>query len=162
MAIGVFFTITNIFTVVRWTLIEPGTLLRFLALACFIGNLLPHGWAAGRFGMARLEWFLFNLIGAGPLLMGMLLWANFLLHSAPQTSDHRVAEVGQGHAFRLHTFTDGLWQDYPMARSFTRDKSDAIGYNVRITTATGLFHMPVVVEIGPVPARDHRTPSSDP
>src|SRR5690606_5866269 len=62
MAIGVVSLVIDTFTVVRWTLIEPDKLLRLLALLCFIGGLLPYRWVAYRWGMARLEWFLFGLL----------------------------------------------------------------------------------------------------
>ncbi len=148
MAIGVFFTLVNVVTVVRWTLIEPTTLLRGLALLCFIGSVLPYRLAAFRLGMARLEWFLFNLLAVGPLLMGAALWTNFLFHGHTTTSDHRIAEVEGGSAFRKHTFTDGLWAEYPLARLLTREQSETMGIDVRITTAQGLFGVPVVVRIG--------------
>lgn len=153
MAIGVFFTIANVFTVMRWTLIEPATLLRGLALLCFIGGMVPYRMAAYRWGMARLEWFLFNLLAVGPLLMGVLLWTNFLFRGPLTTSDHRIAEMEGGGAFRKHTFTDGLWADYPLARLLTREQSEAMGFDVRITTADGLLGVPVVVEIAPITAQ---------
>lgn len=149
MAVGVFVTIICLFTVVRWTLIEPGMLLRGLALLCFIGSVLPYRMAAYRWGMARLEWFLFNVLAVGPLLMGLLLWGNFLFHGPGTTADHRIAEVSGGNAFRMHTFADDLWHEYPQARLLGRETSDALGYTARITIAKGLLGVPVVVSIEP-------------
>lgn len=147
MAVGVFLTLINMVTVVRWTLIEPGLLLRGLALLCFIGGVLPYRLVAYRWGMARLEWFLFNLLATGPLLMGLLLWGNFLFHGPGVTADHRIAEVAAGSAFRMHTFADGLWHRYPQARLLGRETSDALGHTARITTATGALGVPVVLVI---------------
>lgn len=154
MALGVISLVVHMVTVVRWTLIEPATLLRALALLCFIGSVLPYRRAAYRWGMARLEWFLFNLLAVGPLFMGLLLWANFLFHGPPTTSDHQVSEVSAGNAFRMHTFADGLWTEYPLARLLSRETSDALGYTARITTARGLLGVPVVVDI----KAPHRSP----
>lgn len=147
MAIGVLSLVFNMVTVVRWTLVEPGHLLRALALLCFIGSVLPYRLAAYRWGMARLEWFLFNLLAVGPLVLGLLLWTNFLFHGPGTASDHRVDEVTAGNAFRMHTFTDSLWTEYPLARLLTKEVSNSLGYTARITTAQGLLGVPVVVTI---------------
>lgn len=149
MAIGVVSLVIDTFTVVRWTLIEPDKLLRLLALLCFIGGLLPYRWVAYRWGMARLEWFLFGLLAVGPLLMGVLLWTNFLFHGPVTTAVRPVLEVGAGGAFRMHTFADGYWDAFPMARLLTRECSEAVGLMPRISTATGLLGVPVVVAIEP-------------
>ncbi|MDX9752256.1 MAG: hypothetical protein RBT71_14355 [Flavobacteriales bacterium] len=150
MAVGVVLTVVNVFTVARWTLVRPDELLRALALLCFVGNLLPYRAVAGRLGMARLEWFLFNLLAVGPLLMGLLLWANLLFHGRPAATVHRIDEVGPGAGFHMHTFADGLWEAYPLARLLPREQAGRPGHELRIATANGLLGVPVVVDVAPL------------
>ncbi|MFZ1694667.1 MAG: hypothetical protein WAT74_15830, partial [Flavobacteriales bacterium] len=92
MAIGVFVGLLSALTVVPWTLIEHGLLLRFFIGLCFVGNLLPYARSGLRMGMERLEWFLFNLLAIGPLVTCLLLWVNYIFHGSAATSTHAVIE----------------------------------------------------------------------
>ena len=84
MVSGIFVLVISFWLAAERTLIPYGTLLRWFALFAFIGNLLPYGRIAGRLGFERLEWFLFNLLAVGPLLLSLLLWVNLLFHG-PET-----------------------------------------------------------------------------
>ncbi|MCW5900201.1 MAG: hypothetical protein KIT10_13115 [Flavobacteriales bacterium] len=145
MGLGLFVAVVSFFTVASWTLIRPSTLLRVLLVLCFIGNLMPYARSGFRLGMERLEWFLFNLLAAGPLLTSLLLWLNFLGHGPATYSDHRVDHVEGGRTRYVYFFVDGHLDELVLARSRYRDRHDQVGHTIRISQADGLLGVPVIV-----------------
>lgn len=145
MGIGVFVAIVSVFTVVRWTLLEPELLFRVFLVLCFAGNLLPYMRSGLWLGMERLEWFLFNLLAVGPLLMCLLLWLNFVVHGPVEHTDHAVAYTETGRTVLIYTFKDAHLDEFPRARSVYRDPGDPIGSRLTFSQATGLFGVPVVL-----------------
>jgi hypothetical protein len=147
MALGIILTMFDLVTVARWTLLQPTTLLRIQAGLCFAVAVVPYRRLAWKVGMERLEWFLFNLLGLGPLLMALLLWTNFLFTGPGTTTVHRVAEMECGRHFCTLRFVGDKWADYPQARTVPRESQRTIGHSARITEAVGLFGIPVVVRL---------------
>jgi hypothetical protein len=84
MALSVLILIVVFWTIGQRTLITFTELFRWLALFAFAGNFLPRRWVEKRFEMARLEWFWFNLLAVGPLLLTCCLILNFLVHGPEQ------------------------------------------------------------------------------
>ncbi|HQW07303.1 MAG: hypothetical protein IPH05_18325 [Flavobacteriales bacterium] len=80
MVFGLFVLMFSFWWVGIRTLQEFAVLARWLALFCFVGNLLPYKRIGLGLGMERLEWFLFNLLAVGPFLFSGLLWLNMLVH----------------------------------------------------------------------------------
>jgi hypothetical protein len=93
MAVGILLFIVLFWTIGQLTLITFTELFRWLALFAFAGNLLPQRWYAKRFGMDRMEWFWFNLLAVGPLLLSCCLLLNFFVHGPEQ---RMLVRVGQG------------------------------------------------------------------
>jgi hypothetical protein len=154
MVVGIFAAIGSVFTVAAWTLIGPGTLLRIFLLLCFVGNLLPYLRSGLRLGMARLEWFLFNLLAVGPLITSLLLWTNYLVHGPVTVTEHAVAKVQVlGTVIEYH-FQDGHLAAFPFARSFFRDQGLVTGDMVRITEATGILGYGIVLHKEPYSSAD--------
>ena len=79
MALGIFVVVVSFWWVGMRTLITFMLLSKVFAVAAFVGNLLPYARSGARLGMERLEWFLFNLLAVGPLLLSSLLWTNYLV-----------------------------------------------------------------------------------
>ncbi len=150
MGAGVFVALGSLFTVATWTLVDPYLLLRAFVVLCFAGNLLPYLRSGLWLGMERLEWFLFNLLAVGPLLTSALLWANFLLHGAPVTTQHVVARVDSGATVFTYHFRDGFLDTYPFARSTYRDWYPIVGNAMEITVAEGVLGLPVVLRKEPM------------
>ena len=149
MAMGVFAAIIGLFTVVPRTLIDGSWLLRGLLFACFVGNLVPYFRSGLAMGMERLEWFLFNLLAVGPMGMSLLLWANFLFHGPGTVTDHMVSGTGIRGGFLYYELADGFLADRPFALAVPWSQATEIGSHLRITTADGLFGVPVVVRREP-------------
>ncbi|TXI78382.1 MAG: hypothetical protein E6Q44_11500 [Flavobacteriales bacterium] len=80
MALGIFVSLISFWAVGGRTLIRYAELFRWFALFAFVGNLLPYARSGLRLGMERLEWFLFNLLAVGPLVLSLLLWLNLIFH----------------------------------------------------------------------------------
>ncbi|MBK7946532.1 MAG: hypothetical protein IPJ85_15095 [Flavobacteriales bacterium] len=146
MAIGVFVGLLSALTVVPWTLIEHGLLLRFFIGLCFVGNLLPYARSGLRMGMERLEWFLFNLLAIGPLVTCSLLWANFIFHGPVVSGTHAVVTIDDHGTYLTYNFSDDYLAEHWMARSNYRDWPDAHGRRLNVSTATGLLGFEVVVK----------------
>lgn len=145
MAVGVFSAIVSMVSVVPWTLVDAGLLFRGLLFLCFAGNLVPYLRTGLALGMERLEWFLFNLLAVGPLGMGLLLWANFLLHGPVTVTEHKVGSTSIRGGFLYYELADGFLSDHPYALVVPWSQATEIGSHLRMTTATGLFGMPVLV-----------------
>lgn len=80
MVFGIFVLIISFWWVGSKTFITYTALGRWFALFAFLGNLVPYKQAGLRFGMERLEWFLFNLLAVGPFLFSLALWLNLEVH----------------------------------------------------------------------------------
>ncbi|MBX2971523.1 MAG: hypothetical protein KF797_00320 [Flavobacteriales bacterium] len=80
MALGIFVLLISFWAAGGRTLVGYMELARWFALLAFAGDLLPYKRVGLRLGMERLEWFLFNLLAVGPLMLSLLLWVNLLLH----------------------------------------------------------------------------------
>jgi hypothetical protein len=84
MALGVVFGLAGFWFLGTRTLITFGVLLRWFALFAFAGNLMPYRVGPLRWGMERLEWFLFNLFAVGPVLFTCFLCVNFFFRGEEQ------------------------------------------------------------------------------
>ncbi|MBX2978134.1 MAG: hypothetical protein KF905_02475 [Flavobacteriales bacterium] len=149
MAVGVFSAIFGLVTVVPWTLIDAQWLLRGLLLLCFAGNLVPYLRSGLVLGMERLEWFLFNLLAVGPLGMGLLLWANFVFHGTVTVTEHAVYSTAVRGGFLYYELADGFLAEHPFALAVPWSQATEMGNHLRITTADGLFGVPVLVRKEP-------------
>lgn len=145
MAAGVFSAIICMVTVGPWTLVDAVFLFRGLLFLCFAGNLVPYLRSGLVLGMERLEWFLFNLLAVGPLGMGLLLWANFLLHGPVTVTEHKVGSTSIRGGFLHYELADGFLAEYPYALVVPWSQATEIGSHLRVTTAKGLFGVPVLV-----------------
>ena len=92
MVAGILILVASFWTVGELTLIAYGTLFRWFAFLAFAGNLVPYDASGLRLGMERLEWFLFNLLAVGPILLSAALWINFSFHGLEQWYDLSVAD----------------------------------------------------------------------
>ncbi|MBK6832098.1 MAG: hypothetical protein IPG92_15810 [Flavobacteriales bacterium] len=150
MGLGIFVALGSLFTVATWTLLDPMMLLRVFLVLCFAGNLLPYLRSGLWLGMARLEWFLFNLLAVGPIGTSALLWLNFLAHGPTVTAEHVVKSVESDRNVITYHFVDHHLDEFWFARSAYRDWFPIVGNGVRITEADGLLGVRVVVEKEPV------------
>lgn len=80
MAVGIFIALFTLFWTGPRTLIPVLDLFRALAFCCIIGTLVPYVLGGWRMGMAKLEWFLFNVLAVGPITISALLWLNTWVH----------------------------------------------------------------------------------
>jgi hypothetical protein len=80
MAFGVIAALITFWGGVFMIYISITDLLRWFALFAFAGNVLPYKRTGLRFGMARLEWFLFNVLAIGPFLFALFVWLNVFVH----------------------------------------------------------------------------------
>ncbi|MBL7946859.1 MAG: hypothetical protein JNN32_12415 [Flavobacteriales bacterium] len=86
MVLGIFVLLASFWWAGTRTLISYMELARWFALFAFVGNLLPYTRVGLALGMERLEWFLFNLLAVGPLVLSSLLWLNLLVHGEERTA----------------------------------------------------------------------------
>jgi hypothetical protein len=99
MALSILLFIVVFWTIGQRTLITFTELFRWLALFAFAGNFLPKRWVETRFEMDRMEWFWFNLLAVGPLLLTCCLALNFFVHGP-----ERKMLVHARRGFNLHEY----------------------------------------------------------
>lgn len=144
MALGIFVLIITFWWVGARTFVSYSLLARWFAFFAFVGNLLPYNKVGLRYGMERLEWFLFNLLAVGPLVFSVLLWMNLLVHGP----ERLVVFPWSANIVALHTYVmdhDGI----PLHTEVGTSKEEAMhalrnGQRL-LGTATGLFGYEVVV-----------------
>ena len=149
MGLGIFVALGTLVTVVPWTLLDPDVLFRVFLGFCFGGNIIGYARSGLRLGMERLEWFLFNLLAVGPILMSLLLWTNYLGHGPVQVTDHDVRKVEQVNGVLFYQFRDDFLAEHPFARASHRDSYPIVGDRIHVSLADGLFGIPVVVRKEP-------------
>lgn len=106
MALGIFTILVSFWWVGMRTFVSLMLLSKVLAVLAFGGNLLPYARSGGRWGMERLEWFLFNVLAVGPLLFSTLLWANYTF-TGPERH-YRLTEDGSVDVHRYWLEQDEL------------------------------------------------------
>ena len=92
MAVGLFVSLFTILWLGRRTFIDALTLLRILGLCCVAGAVVPFTWSGSRVGMERLEWFLLNVVGLGPLCLSLLLAINHYVHGPVRWVEGRIGQ----------------------------------------------------------------------
>lgn len=103
MLLGLFSGLFIFYSVGQLTLISFTALFRWFAVFAFAGNLLPQRWYGRALVMDRMEWFWFNLLAIGPLLLGGCLVVNFVFHGP---GEHML--VRQGSQVDLHRY----WREH--------------------------------------------------
>lgn len=103
MLLGLFSFLFIFFSIGQATLVTFTELFRWFALFAFGGNLLPQRWYAKALVMDRMEWFWFNLLAVGPLVVGGCLVVNYVFRG-PEV---RIL-VHQGQRIELHRY----WREH--------------------------------------------------
>ncbi len=147
MVLGIFSAIFTLAWTGRRTVVSIEYLARALALLCVAGNLLPYAWTGLRAGMARFEWFMFNLLAVGPLTICALLLLNAWVHG-PVT--YTTAGFGSGVTVEVKE-DDGssrsLVLGWPGSLEFGPDEMRESGTGrYRVGVAKGCLGYWVVVE----------------
>ena len=138
MALGLFVSLFTVIWMWSRTFMSGWTLLRWLALFCATGCLVPYARSGLRMGMERMEWFFFNLVGVGPLMLSAFLTINHWGHGPVRYSDHQTkyaAEVviGEGNDRRPASLEWGTF-------TFNDEELDANASHLyRVGVARGCF-----------------------
>lgn len=147
MVLGIFSAIFTLAWTGRRTVVSIEHLARALALLCVVGNLLPYAWTGLRAGMARFEWFMFNLLAVGPLTICALLLLNAWVHG-PVT--YATAGFGGGVTVEVREddgSTRSLVLGWPGNLEFGPDEMRESGTGrYRVGVAKGCLGYWVVVE----------------
>jgi hypothetical protein len=126
MVLGIFVVLVSFWWVGTKTFITYMALGRWFALFAFAGNLLPYGKVGLRFGMERLEWFLFNLLAIGPFLFSLALWLNLCVHGPERW--YIVQADGVVHDVRRYWLETGeLPPNTPLGTGGDRSPQDLAG-----------------------------------
>lgn len=80
MVLGIVLFVSSFWAVLSTAFIPITEVLRWFALFAFVGNLLPYARTGLRLGMARFQWFMFNLLCVGPVLFCLLFTVDRLFH----------------------------------------------------------------------------------
>lgn len=104
------------------TLIPLMDLSKILAACLFTGMLLPKKWYRKWFGFNIYEVILFNLLGVGPFLCGLLLTVNFIFTTNTYT-EHRPIIMKKvtsniGGTKVLYHLEGGAYKEFSRVRKF--------------------------------------------
>lgn len=72
MVLGIILFVVAFWAAVATVYLPLAVILRWFALLAFAGNLVPYRYSGLRLGMARFQWFMFNLLAIGPFLFTVL------------------------------------------------------------------------------------------
>ncbi len=145
MATGVLVTLFTGYLVCQRTLVGAIDLMRLFFLLSFILLIVPHRFTRKRLGMGMLEWFLFNVLAIGPWTFTFIMWCNFFVHGEVEHRTYPALEVRfiDTNEKAIH-MTDG-WIEYHTALDYWGLGERSSGSRYRVSKATGLFGMDVVV-----------------
>ncbi len=122
MLLGLFGILFIFYSIGQLTLVTYTELFRWFALFASAGNLVPQRWYATALKMDRMEWFWFNLLAIGPLLLGACLVVNFVLHGP----EERML-VGQGGRLDLQRY----WREHRALPPHSPWPSDSVADPVK-------------------------------
>lgn len=120
---GIFIGFFTLFYVGKVTLIEWESLLKIYLFLALLPLLVPYKFHRTWFKIERLEMVLFHVLGMGPLVLSVLLWANYMFHTNTQELNvpiEQVKSVGSGISpgdVEL-VFSDGTFAEYPGLRIY--------------------------------------------
>ncbi|MEM9022917.1 MAG: hypothetical protein AAGB22_04200 [Bacteroidota bacterium] len=156
MLAGLFVGLFSLVFVGGRTLISPIFLSRVVAFSCVVGLLVPLRWYARWFDLGKLEAFLLNVLGFGPLLCSLLLWTNFGIRLEYRDAEHAVlAYEYRAGGFPsepeiIFTLKDSAYHAYEEFRRFSLlEASPGIARTrfLRYRTARGLWGYWVVTDV---------------
>lgn len=155
MLAGIFITIFTVVFAGHVTLATKEFLSRVFALCCVIGLIVPLKIYARWLGIDRLEAFLFNILGAGPLLFSLLLWSNYLITTSEQVETYRIEKtrirsfIYMAHTQVIFYLEDDAYKDHEEFRRFdiTNENAHIInGKTLKLHTAQGLLGYKVYLD----------------
>ena len=166
MLIGFFMGVFSLAIAGHRTVISVQELAQIVVGCCILGMLIPWRLYKKWMGLEKLEVFLFNLLGVGPLLCSLLLWTNFLFHSPAETWVYPVVELEvEREAQPFVTMTLHL-QDSALLENVEFRRFDLRPGNVSmlktdgllLKTAQGLLGYGIVLDYKPV-LIEHQDPA---
>lgn len=154
MLIGLFGGGFSIAYVSKYTLIELHLMWRLIIFFSVILLVLPYKWYRDTLKMERLEVVLANVLGLGPLTVGLLFWLNFLIVDNRRIEVYEIVDVdhiGTGfspHDVQVHFADSALAEEEGLRIIDTAEQpeiwdADYIMYDM----ARGLFGFTVIKEI---------------
>lgn len=164
MLVGIFGGGFSIAYVSKYTLIETHLMWRLIIFCSVILLVLPYKWYRDTLKLERLEVVLANVLGVGPLTVGLLFWLNFLITDNRRIEIHEIVDVDQigtgfsPHDIKIH-FADSALKEEEGMRIFDAAEqpgvldADYIMYDM----ASGLFGFTVIKEIKFVSRDEYRS-----
>lgn len=154
MLVGLFGGGLSIAFVSKYTVIETHLMWRLIIFCSVILLVLPYKWYRDTLKLERLEVVLANVLGVGPLVVGILFWLNFLITDSPRVETFKVVDIEQigigfsPHDIKLH-FADSALKEEDGLRIFDAvEKPEVLDADfVRYRTASGLFGFTVIKDI---------------
>lgn len=163
MLIGLFGGGFSIAYVSKYTLIEAQLMWRLIVFCSVILLVLPYKWYRDTLKMERLEVVLANVLGLGPLTVGLLFWLNFLIVDNRRIEVYEIVDVdhiGTGfspHDVKIHFADSALAKEEGLRIIDSAEQpeiwdADYIMYDV----ARGLLGFTVIREIKYLSREEHQ------
>ena len=158
--VGVLVGLATLVYVGHHTMVSLTFLARLVTGCLLVGLLIPFKLYNRWFELNRLEFVILNLMGVGPILCALLLWANFLFHSDVEVQTYNIIEAQleeEDFPAQIHVvfkLEDGALEDFIEYRRYEvlPDNQEIVSATqFRIKTATGLFGYPVMLNKQVIP-----------
>lgn len=152
MLFGLFFGMFSLVSAGGQVLVSNYFLTRLVVFCCLFGLVIPLKLYNRFWQFGVWESVMFNLLGVGPLLCGLLLWINVLFRGEPTSELHAVTNARlsnqgiSGEAKILFDLEGGAWEEYPSVRMLEFYQNERIvlqTQTLRINIAPGALGYPV-------------------
>lgn len=121
MLIGLFLGGGSILFIGSKMLVGTLFMIRIVVISCLGGLIIPMKIWDGWFGWNKIESFLVNILGIGPILCSFLFWINFIIPVETRTETHQIIEIkieSDLDARFVFELEDSAMFNFPEFRSF--------------------------------------------
>ncbi|MGD1845237.1 MAG: hypothetical protein ACFB10_07580 [Salibacteraceae bacterium] len=155
---GFFFGLFSLVIAGGQTLVSAYFLARVVVFCCLAGLVIPVKWYNRWWKFGTWEALMFNLLGVGPTVCGLLLCTNLFFHGSAITETLRVEDIELSRSTELQAkllcdLEGDAWQAFPKVREValpTHPNQVAQIKKLRITTAEGALGYPIWISTTPI------------
>jgi hypothetical protein len=153
MIVGLFAGMGSVLFLSSKLLVPKLFILQVVVACCLAGLIIPMKLYDKHLGWGRIESFILNIFGIGPIICALLMWTNYLVSTETKTITYQVKSVrviSDFDAYFQLELADSAMSDFPEFREFvlTEDnrhfaKATAVQYEI----STGILGYDVVKSI---------------
>ena len=144
MLIGLFAGMGSVLFLSSKLLVPKLFIVQVVVMCCLAGLLIPMKLYDKYLGWGRIESFILNIFGVGPIVCALLMWTNYLVSVETKIIEHKVVQVNLisdlDAYFELELENNAMY-DFPEFRQFVLSKDNrryANATSIRYEISTGI------------------------